>query len=81
MTHANRTIQVTTKGSTNWKGNKKFYGAKTEVYPYPRDSVAQTGAARSQAATAYKAWLRNGQIKDEREMLHLTLDQSHRIVG
>ncbi len=80
MAHADRKISVTTKGTTNWKRNVVHYPAKTESYDYPRDSVALTNRARTDAATQYKEFLRT-QISDEREMLHLELTQTHKIRG
>ena len=84
MTHADRKISVTTKGTTNWKQNLVHYPAQTVSYDYPRDSVALTNKALKDAATQYKDFMRTNKkkkISDEREMLHLELTQSHRITG
>ncbi len=78
MAHASRKIVVTTSGTTNWKKTPKTYDAQQKSYGYPTDSTDLTRRARNDAADAYRKWLRT-KVADEREMLYLSLSQSHRI--
>ena len=78
MTHGSRKILVTVSATTNYNKTKKTYPSQTYKYPYPADSAAQTAKARADGGRTYKAWLK-AQVADVREMLHLSLNESHRI--